>query len=118
MMIGIDWGGTGIKAGVVEGANVRQLAALETRTGAGPQAILDDIAALILRLNPAARQAGVAIPGEVRADGRCWRLPNVAGFEDVNISAELQQRTGCEIAVENDAIAAALGERLYGCGNA
>jgi predicted NBD/HSP70 family sugar kinase len=59
---------------------------------------------------------GVAIPGEVDADGRCWRLTNVPGFEGVHVAQELAQRLGCPIAVENDATAAALGEQLYGHG--
>jgi glucokinase len=117
MKIGIDWGGTGIKGAIVEGANVRNHATAETRVDAGPAAILDDIAALVKRVAPAPQGVGVAIPGEVRADGRCWRLPNVPGFEDVNIAAELHKRIGCEVTVENDAIAAALAERLYGWGN-
>jgi len=59
---------------------------------------------------------GVAIPGEVDDDGRCYRLPNVAGFEGVRIRAELEQRLECRVVVENDASSAALGELLYGHG--
>jgi glucokinase len=61
---------------------------------------------------------GVAIPGEVNSDGRCWRLPNVPGFEGVHIAEELARRLRCPIAVENDATTAALGERLHGHGRA
>lgn len=117
MRIGVDWGGTELKAAVVDGAAVHSRAVVDTRLDAGPAAILDDIAALVAGLEASPVQVGVAIPGEVRADGRCWRLPNVPGFEGVNIAAELQRRIGCPVAVENDAIAAALAERLYGWGS-
>jgi glucokinase len=115
MPIGIDWGGTCIKAAIVDGANLRGFARVDTPVGAS--AILDAIAGLVTLLDPAAESVGLAIPGEVRDDGRCWRLPNVPGFEDVNIAAELKQRTGLPVGVENDATAAALAERLYGWGN-
>ncbi|MBK8205415.1 MAG: ROK family protein [Planctomycetes bacterium] len=113
MLIGVDWGGTHIKAAIVDGANVRAHATADTHAASA----LDDIAALVKQLAPAPAQVGVAIPGEVRDDGRCWRLPNVPGFENVNIGTELQRRIGCPVAVENDATAAALAERLFGWGN-
>ncbi len=117
MRVGIDWGGTLIKAAVVDGANVRAHASIETNASHGAPAVLDAIAALVRGLAPSPEFAGTAIPGEVRPDGRCWRLPNVPGFEDVNIGAELSRRLGCPVGVENDATAAALAERLYGWGN-
>ncbi len=50
------------------------------------------------------------------ASGLCWRLPNVPGFQGLNIGAELSLRLGCPVVVENDATAAALGEREHGFG--
>jgi glucokinase len=67
-------------------------------------------------MNPAPRELGVAIPGEVDREGRCVRLPNVPGFEGVAIAAELEARTGALVTVENDATTAAFGECLYGWG--
>lgn len=117
MAIGIDWGGTSIKGAVVDGANVRASASVDTRVDAGADDVLDDLAALVKQLDAKPDSVGVAIPGEVRDDGRCWRLPNVPGFEDVNIAGELEERLGCPVGVENDATAAAVAERLYGWGN-
>ncbi|MCA8915566.1 MAG: ROK family protein [Planctomycetes bacterium] len=117
MPIGIDWGGTSIKAAIVDGANLRGFTRVDTDAKAGPAAVLDAIAALVRVLDPRTDAVGVAIPGEVRDDGRCWKLPNVPGFEDVNIGDELHARLGVPVGVDNDAIAAALAERLYGHGN-
>ncbi|NUN50777.1 MAG: ROK family protein, partial [Candidatus Brocadiae bacterium] len=50
--------------------------------------------------------------------GRCYRLPNVPGFEGVNIRQELERRLGLPVAVENDSTTAALGELLFGHGRA
>lgn len=116
MLIGVDFGGSHIRAGIVEGGEVIRLATTATRAGATAEQVLDTIANAALALAPRPEAVGVAIPGEVDADGRCWRLTNVPGFENVYVGQELARRLGCPIAVENDATAAALGEQLYGHG--
>lgn len=116
MLIGVDFGGTAVKAGVVEGGEVMRSTSTATRQDEGPREILDAIANTVLALSPKPEAVGVAIPGEVNSEGRCWRLANVPGFEGVPIGEELARRLGCPIAVENDATTAALGEQLYGHG--
>jgi glucokinase len=116
MLIGVDFGGTAVKAGIVEGGEVVRSTATATRLDAGAKDVLDSIANTVLALTPKPDAVGVAIPGEVNSEGRCWRLANVPGFEGVAIGEELAKRLGCPIAVENDATTAALGEQLYGHG--
>ncbi len=116
MLIGVDFGGTQVRAGIVEGGEVVRSTATPTRAGSGATEVLDTIASAVLALAAKPDAVGLAIPGEVNAEGRCWRLPNVPGFEGVHIAEELAQRLQCAIAVENDATTAALGERLYGHG--
>ncbi len=117
-MIGVDFGGTQIKAGIVDGGELVKSASLPTPTGARPEEVLDLIARAVFSLDPNPESVGVAIPGEVDAVGRCWGLPNVPGFKDFPLGAELSNRLRCPVAVENDATAATLGERLYGHGRA
>lgn len=117
MQIGVDFGGTQVKAGLVEGGEVVRTTSAATKAGASPADILDILAGTVLALGGNPEAVGVAIPGEVDADGRCWRLTNVPGFAGIHIAEELSKRLGgCPIAVENDATSAALGERLYGHG--
>jgi glucokinase len=116
MLIGVDFGGTQVKAGIVESGEVVRSTSTPTRAGSGPGEVLDTIASTVLALSSKPDAVGVAIPGEVNSEGRCWRLPNVPGFEGVHIGEELAKRLRCPIAVENDATTAALGERLYGHG--
>ena len=115
-MIGVDFGGTRIKAGLVDGGAIAKSEAIPTR--GSPPEVLDAIAALVRSLDDKPTQVGVAIPGECDDAGRCYRLPNVPGFEDVAIGAELEKRLGCRVAVENDATTAALGELAFGHGYA
>ena len=116
MLIGVDFGGTAVKAGVVEGGEVVRSTSTATRGDTTPTEVLDAIANTVLALTPKPDAVGVAIPGEVNSEGRCWRLANVPGFDGVPIGEELSQRLGCPITVENDATTAALGEQLYGHG--
>jgi glucokinase len=116
MLIGVDFGGTAVKAGMVDGGEVVRSTSTATRADTSAPEILDAIARTVLSLTPKPEAVGVAIPGEVNAEGRCWRLANVPGFEGIPIGEELAKRLGCPIAVENDATTAALGEQLYGHG--
>lgn len=114
LMIGVDFGGTGIKAGIVEDGKIVASAECPTPKG-GPDDVLDAIARVVLELDPKPTSVGVAIPGEVDPAGRCWGLPNVPGFKGVALGKGLSERLRCPVAVENDATTAALGEYL--CGN-
>jgi glucokinase len=119
MQIGVDFGATRIKAGRVQDGRVTAIAWRDTPADRGPQAVLDAIAEAITDLDPRPESAGVVIPGEVDDAGRCWRLPNVPGFEGVAIAAELAARLGgARVAIENDSTTAALGELLFGHGGA
>ncbi len=113
--IGVDFGGTRIKAALVCGARVKRHEISDTPQ-AGPSAVLDQLAKTVERLGSSAESVGVAIPGEIDSAGACVRLPNVPGFEGVAIGAELEARLGCRVVVENDATAAALGELRHGWG--
>ena len=118
-MIGIDFGGTRIKIGIVASDRVVRSTVVETPIGAAPSEIFDLMAQAVRSLAQGVTTVGLAIPGEVDAEGRCWRLPNVPGFEGIHIASELSQRlAGARVVVENDATSAALAEHLYGHGRA
>ncbi|HSC86008.1 MAG TPA: ROK family protein, partial [Polyangiaceae bacterium] len=116
-MIGVDFGGTGIKAAIVEEGRVIRAIDTPTPKGVPADEVLDAIARVVFELDPKPKSVGVAIPGEVDPGGRCWGLANVPGFKGVELGKGLNQRLGCPVAVENDATSAALGEYLYGHGS-
>lgn len=115
-MIGVDFGGTGIKAGIVQDGKVVRSVECPTPKSGNPDDVLDAIARLVLELDSNPKAVGVAIPGEVDPTGRCWGLPNVPGFKGVELGKGLSDRLRCPVAVENDATTAALGEYLCGHG--
>jgi glucokinase len=118
MLIGVDFGGTQVKAGIVEGGEVVRSMTSDTRPGATVEEVMSTLTNVALALSPRPTAVGVAIPGEVDGEGRCWRLTNVPGFEGVHIARMLAERLDCPIAEENDATAAALGDRPSGHGRA
>lgn len=114
--VGVDMGGTRIKAGVVDGGQIVRSEAVDTNVGGTPAQVLDAVAKLVRSLEHELSHVGFAIPGEVDPSGACWKLPNIPGFAGVNIQAELEARLGCAVSVENDATTAAHGEALFGHG--
>lgn len=116
MSVGVDFGGTAIKVAEVDGASILRSASIPTPVGAPPADVLDAISGAVASISASPPTIGVAIPGEVDATGRCYRLPNVPGFEDVELAGELARRTSAIVTVENDGTTAALGEFLFGHG--
>ncbi len=114
--IGVDLGGTRLKAGWVENGQITRTSIRSTPAKAGPDAVLDAVAEAVRELDPSPQSLGFAIPGEVNDEGLCYRLPNVPGFEQVPIAKMLSEKLGCPVAVENDATTATLGELRFGAG--
>jgi glucokinase len=114
--IGVDLGGTRLKAGWVERGQITRTSIRDTPAQAGPDAVLTAVADAVRELDPSPTSVGFAIPGEVNDEGLCYRLPNVPGFEQVPIAKILSEKLGCPVAVENDATSATLGELRFGAG--
>lgn len=121
--VGIDVGGTSIKAGIVtSGGALSSQTAFPSRADEGPEAVLAQAVAAarsVLRAAPAGECAGigVGIPGIVSAgDGLVRHPPNFARWGDVDVTGRLRGDTGLPVATENDANCAALAEARFGAG--
>jgi len=119
--IGIDFGGTTVKPGVVaEGRVIARLPPIRTHDHAGHDSLLAAIRDAIEELrrqHPEAVAVGAGLPGLVDSiNGRVWRLSNVPGWEDVALTALLEEWTGLPAAIDNDANAMAYAEWLFGAG--
>jgi glucokinase len=120
--IGIDFGGTSVKPGVVaDGKIIARLAPIKTREHSGHDSLLDSIRKAIEDLrkqHPEVAAVGAGLPGMVDSiNGRVWQLSNVPGWEDVPLTALLEEWTGLPAAIDNDANAMAYAEWLYGAGH-
>ena len=119
LSIGIDFGGTSIKSGLVRGGEiVKRGEPIDTQRIGGPEVIIDALVRLIEELkggDHGVLAAGLGLPGLVdSANGIIHELTNVAGWAEVRLREILEARTGLRICVENDAKAMAYGEWKHG----
>jgi len=121
--IGVDLGGTNLRAAAVDssGKLIERLSG-RTNLAAGRDAVVGDIVDSILRLRTACGDGGlagigVAVPGiiEMRR-GIIRESPNLPGFNDFPVRDEIERRLQAPVHLENDANAAALGEKWVGAG--
>jgi len=118
--VGIDLGGTSIKAGALtKEGEVLEERSYDPGFARGPSAVLDTLANVFRELGGGDR-LGIGVPGLLdRERGHLIASPNLPGFVDLAMKDELARRTGVEpkfVAVENDANAAAVGELWLGAG--
>lgn len=121
--IGIDLGGTQVRAALVdEQGRILARAAEPTDALAGPNRVLAQICGLADGLLAASNPAsvvgvGVSAPGPLdTVAGVATDIPTLSGFVDFPLKAELQKRFPFPVDLENDAIAAAIGEWQFGIG--
>lgn len=122
--VGIDLGGTAIKAGAVdEHGRVLARISAPTELERGSAHVLATIARLARELGAQSGPrggVGLGVPGLIdRAAGVITECPNLKSLERIPLATELARALGCpreRVFLENDANAAALGE--HWCGDA
>ena len=122
LYIGIDVGGTGIKAGVVsENGTILHKLSCPTLRERGHEAVIHDMARLSLQALAESghtleevRSAGVGIPGI--QDPRTGRIPFCTnlGWHDVPLVELLRREIDRPVYVNNDATVAGLAESIAG----
>ena len=117
LYLGVDLGGTNIKAALVtEKGEIVKEASTPTNLPRTAEAVCDDIAALCLQLAEGEQVAavGVGCPGTV--DDGVVIYSNNLDWHDFAMADYLKAKIGLPVFVGNDANVAALGEALAGCG--
>jgi polyphosphate glucokinase len=120
--IGIDVGGTGIKAAVVDlatGEMVSPRIREKTPQPSTPEAVIETIVRILGRLADEGHldpsmPAGVGLPGVVKR-GRLLTAANIdKGWIDYPVQEALEERLGRQVRLINDADAAGLAEVAFG----
>lgn len=123
--IGVDLGGTMIKAALVErDKGLVAEAAIETEADRGPEHVLDRIAEIVRGVETSSPDypisgVGIGAPGVIDWDRTSVIYPpNLPGWEIINLRDALGSRLGggMPVFVENDANLAGLGSAYYGAG--
>jgi len=119
LTIGIDVGGTKVLGGVVDDSgNILEKARRDTPRQGGSELTktIADVALDLMR-NHKVSAVGVSAAGFVSSDRKTMlATPNIAGWNGVNLDAELTQLIGADVVIENDGNAAAWGEAVFGAG--
>ena len=121
--IGVDLGGTNLRAAAIsrDGKMLNKIAG-STPTSAGRTAVVEDMVRAIETLEAGLSGqklagVGVGVPGFIQMDkGIVVGAPNLPAFDNYPVRDEIEKRLGARVILENDANAAALGERWMGAG--
>lgn len=117
--IGIDWGATYIKTGVLKGDEILKKNFFRSRIK-DPQEFISFLLTFIKNSGIAfehLRGIGVGCPGIVDTRrGFIWYLPNIKGWKNVPLRQILEEKMKLPVYIDNDANLMALGEARYGAG--
>jgi glucokinase len=121
--IGLDLGGTNLRAAAIDRTGkVLDKISGSTNFTEGREAVLDDMVAAIQKIEERLGAEGLAgigvgVPGFIRMkEGVLAYSPNLPYLENFPIRDEMRRRLGAPMILENDANAAALGEKWMGAG--
>lgn len=121
--IGVDLGGTNLRiAAVSPDGHILEKISLDTEVKQGRERVVNDMCAAITELRGRLQSAqllgiGIGMPGVINlATGMVRQSPNLPGWSDFPVRDDIERRLGARVILENDANAAALGEKWVGAG--
>jgi len=122
--IGVDLGGTNLRVAAVDqqGTLVEKVT-LGTKVSRGRDAVIDDMCDSIQRMVDRYKNSGsllgigIGVPGIIDMEtGLTRESPNLPGWADYPVRAEIERRLNTVVILENDARVATLGEKWLGAG--
>ena len=121
--IGVDLGGTNLRvAAVSESGQILDRVSSSSTFDGGPEGVVDDMVEVIRSVTSRIGSSGlcgigIGVPGFIDIDaGVVMGSANLPGFEGFPVRDSIQKHLGTTIVLENDANAAALGEKWIGAG--
>src|SRR5579884_318856 len=120
-IIGIDLGGTYIKGTALDPkGTLLAEGKIETEVVQGQKRVIANVSRLIADLwkmsrAPSLIGVGLGVPGALDfKEGRIIKSPNFPGWDNFPVRLEVEKAVGVPVVIENDANAAAMGERWAG----
>jgi glucokinase len=119
-LVGVDLGGTNIRAAVATGARTHALPTHAATPGPeGPDAVIEAIAQCVEVATGGQRVDGLAIgiPGPLDPRrGIVYAAPQLMGWDNFDAESALRARLHCDVAIHNDANLAGYAEWVAGAG--
>ena len=119
LALGIDVGGTKVLGGVVDESGSIVKTARRDTPREGGRALTQTIADVALELMNefSINSVGVSAAGFISSDRKTMlATPNIAGWNGVKLTDQLEELIGRKVVLENDANCAAWGEKTFGAG--
>lgn len=119
MYLGIDIGGTNLKAGLLNQSNeILNTSSIASKSNIDSDTFFNQILNYISYFieNFDIDSIGIGVPGTVDADGTIAIAPNLKGWINFEFGKKLKEYIDLPIAIDNDANAAAYAELVLGSG--
>lgn len=122
--IGVDLGGTNLRiAAVDDRGTLLEKVTLGTQVQRGREYVIGEMTDAIRNVSAKYRDRGdlvgigIGVPGFIDMDtGTVRESPNLPGWADYPVHQDIEHRLGTKVVLENDANAAAMGEKWLGAG--
>jgi len=116
VVVGVDLGGTNVRAGLVAGGQLRDVRSVPVRSRGSERDVLED---LFSAVDPIMRDdvagIGAGVPSVIDLlTGTVYDVQNIPSWRKVPLKAILEQRYGRPAFVNNDANSFAAGEKYFG----
>lgn len=116
-VIGIDLGATNLRVGLVENGEITSLEMSALPADKSVMSIIDRMCDMIDKVDNGASKIGIGVPSVVDSEeGIVYDVQNIPGWEKVHLKDLLEEKTGKEVYLNNDANCFALGELFFGEG--
>ena len=122
--VGVDLGGTNLRiAAVDERGTLLEKVTLGTQVQRGREYVISEMTTAIRQVTEKYKSfgelegIGIGVPGFIDMDtGTVRESPNLPGWADYPVHQDIEHRLGTKVVLENDANAAAMGEKWLGAG--
>lgn len=117
-IIGIDMGGTNLRAGLIQKGEIEKLNTLVIKKDGTANDIIDDLLDLIGRtMEPDVEGIGIGVPSTVDTEGGIvYDVQNIPQWKEVPLKNIIESKFHIPVYVNNDANCFAVGEKHYGQG--
>jgi glucokinase len=115
-VLGIDIGGTNLRAGLVEDNVVARIESLKIKKAGSETEIMDDLNLLIGKfLNNKIEGIGIGVPSLVDSEkGIVYDATNIPAWKEVHLKEQVEAKYNIPVYVNNDANCFVMGEKYFG----
>ena len=117
-VLGVDIGGTNLRAGLVEDNVVVRIESLKIKKAGSESEIMNDLNSLIGKfLNDKIAGIGIGVPSLVDPEkGIVYDATNIPAWKEVHLKEQIETKHNIPVYVNNDANCFVMGEKYFGKG--